>query len=129
MLTRKSKKRGFTLVELVIVIAILALLAAIALPKFVNSREKARETAHNANVRVLKSAATTYLADKGNPAETKKWSESEGDWEKYLDEWPKNPKTEGEDYEVEIRTDGTVNVKPPAESGSEKETETGEPTE
>lgn len=113
MLIKKGKKRGFTLVELVIVIAILALLAAIALPKFVNSREKARETAHNANVRVLKSAATTYLADQGNPEDEVKWTGEEGgDWSKYIDKWPKYQLKDGENYVVTISNDGVIKVEP-----------------
>lgn len=111
MLIRKRKKRGFTLVELVIVIAILALLAAIALPKFVNSRQKARITAHNANVRVLKSAATTYLADKGNPEDRVEWTNGSGESGEYIDKWPENP-LGGNDYKVTITNEGEITVFP-----------------
>lgn len=109
--------------ELVIVIAILALLAAIALPKFVNSRQKARETAHNANVRVLKSAATTYLADKKDPETSVEWSEESGDWKNYLDKWPDNPI--GEDYTVTISDKGEITVNPDEVKQSEDNTNPG----
>ena len=124
MLIRKRKKRGFTLVELVIVIAILALLAAIALPKFVNSRQKARETAHNANVRVLKSAAITYLADKGNPKNEVVWTDGAGESGEYIDKWPKNPLGD-EQYTVTISDKGEITVKPDEVKLSEENTNPG----
>ena len=57
----KKNNKGFTLVELVVVIAILGILAAIAVPRFTGSRKKAAVAAHNANVRTLESAANRYL--------------------------------------------------------------------
>ena len=52
MTTRKSKsKRGFTLVELLVTIAIIAILAAIAIPTYNNTVEKARQARDLANIR------------------------------------------------------------------------------
>ncbi|MDO5301230.1 MAG: prepilin-type N-terminal cleavage/methylation domain-containing protein [Tissierellia bacterium] len=59
----KRKRRGFTLIELIIVIAILAILIAIAVPRYQQSNLTAQATAHNANVRVLKNAAMLYTVD------------------------------------------------------------------
>lgn len=67
-INKKRNKKGFTLVELVLVIAILGILTAIAIPKLGSSRETAKVRTHNANVRILKSAAAMYLAD--NPDAT-----------------------------------------------------------
>lgn len=57
------KKKGFTLIELIIVIAILALLIAIAIPKYQQSNLSAQATTHNANVRAIKNAAILYSVD------------------------------------------------------------------
>ncbi|MBS5942895.1 MAG: prepilin-type N-terminal cleavage/methylation domain-containing protein [Finegoldia magna] len=62
----KKKKKGFTLLELLVVLAILAILIAIAIPVYKNQKEKAAITAHNANVRVLETAVESYKQDKGN---------------------------------------------------------------
>ena len=63
--TLKKKKKGFTLLELLVVLAILAILVAIAIPVYKNQKEKAAITAHNANVGVLETAVESYRQDKG----------------------------------------------------------------
>jgi prepilin-type N-terminal cleavage/methylation domain-containing protein len=54
---------GFTLIELMLVVAIVALLAAIAIPKFSNLIDKSREAAMKGNMGVLRSGLTLYYAD------------------------------------------------------------------
>ncbi len=56
-----KNKEAFTLVEIMIVVAIIALLAAVAIPNFVKSRHEARLTACTSNMRVIDTAIQQYL--------------------------------------------------------------------
>ena len=62
MKVRRSKK-GFTLVEIMIVVAIIGLLAAIAIPNFVQNRGKAQARTCVANLKQIEGAAQQYLLD------------------------------------------------------------------
>lgn len=61
---RKPKgPQGFTLIELMIVVAIIGILAAIALPRFAQMLEKSRESQTQGNLNSIKSAAGIYYGD------------------------------------------------------------------
>ena len=56
-------RKGFTLIELLIVVVIIGILAAIAIPKFSNTKEKAVLAAMKSDLRNLASAEEAYYAD------------------------------------------------------------------
>jgi prepilin-type N-terminal cleavage/methylation domain-containing protein len=55
--------KGFTLIELLIVVVIIGILAAIAIPKFANTKEKAYIAAMKSDLRNLITAEESYFAD------------------------------------------------------------------
>ena len=61
---KKSRKGGFTLVELMVVVAVIAILAAIAMPQFLSAADKARNAKETADIQIIKNATQLYMIDK-----------------------------------------------------------------
>jgi len=76
-----SKRAGFTLVEIMIVVAIIALLAAIAVPGFLRARKRSQASKVMNDLRLIASAVDQYAIEHG-----KKSSDLVGvdDWTNYL---------------------------------------------
>ncbi|MBK8574120.1 MAG: prepilin-type N-terminal cleavage/methylation domain-containing protein [Elusimicrobia bacterium] len=62
-LIRRVAKKGFTLIELMIVVAIIGILAAIAVPKFADLILKSKESSAKGALGSLRSALTIYYSD------------------------------------------------------------------
>lgn len=65
---RKPRQRGFTLVEIMIVVAIIALLAAIAVPGFLRARKRSQATRVLEDLRLLEAAVSLYAIEKSKPS-------------------------------------------------------------
>ena len=68
-MSTKSKK-GFTLVEIMIVVVIIGLLAAMAIPAFSKVRQQSREKAVTNNLRQIASAGQQYILEEGEQSIT-----------------------------------------------------------
>ena len=71
MKIKTKPRQGFTLVEIMIVVAIIGLLAGIAVPNFVRAREESQRNVCISNLRQIDSAAQTWaLENKKSPTDT-----------------------------------------------------------
>ena len=61
---KKSRKGGFTLVELMVVVAVIAILAAIAMPQFLSAADRARNAKETSDIQIIKNATQLYMIDK-----------------------------------------------------------------
>ncbi len=86
----RGLRRGFTLIEMLIVMAIIALLLTIALPRYFGSLDKSKDIALQENLKVLRVTLDRFYADKGRYPDTL----DELVTQKYLRAVPLDPITE-----------------------------------
>jgi prepilin-type N-terminal cleavage/methylation domain-containing protein len=81
----KKDTDGMTLIELMIVVAIIGVLAAVAIPRYANMMEKAREGATKGNIGAILSSVSIYVANNnGNEPD----DISAASYKKYMDKLP-----------------------------------------
>jgi general secretion pathway protein G len=90
------RKAGFTLLELMIVISIIIILAAITLPQYQRTIMHTRETVLKDDLRKMRSLIDQFAADKGRLPQTLEELSSEG----YMREVPVDPFTGQKDWAI-----------------------------
>jgi general secretion pathway protein G len=103
-----SRKKGFTLIELLVVMSVIATLLTIAVPRYFQHLDRAREASLRESLAVMRDALDKYRADTGRYPETLE----ELVIKRYLRKVPPDPITES--------TETWVVVPPPDEPGQKK---------
>jgi general secretion pathway protein G len=88
-----GSEAGFTLLELIIVIAIIGILATIAMPKLLHTPDRAKEAVLRTDLRTFRDVIDQYYADKGKYPETLEALVDDG----YLRAIPVDPMTKSAD--------------------------------
>src|ERR1035437_1268391 len=106
MRVNRRHDAGFTLVELMIVMAIIGVLATLAIPSFVGALKQAREAVLKEDLHVLRTAIDSYTADKQKAPQSLEDLITDG----YLKSVPEDPMTHSKDTWVTDTSDTLSSV-------------------
>ena len=104
MRAKRNRSRGFTLLELMIVIFVMLILVSIAVPNFTRSVQRSREAVLRQNLFTLRDLISQYTLDKQKAPQSLDDLVQAG----YLKQIPKDPMTDQVDWVVEQEQENTV---------------------
>ena len=102
----RKREQGFTLIELIVVMMIIAILTAIAVPRFASAVQKAKEASLKEDLHVMRDAIDSYTMDKGKAPQSLQDLVQSG----YLRAIPVDPMTHSADTWVTDTSDSLMDV-------------------
>ncbi len=99
-------ERGFTLVELMIVMTIIGILASIAIPSYIRSVQKAKEAVEREDLHTMRTAIDSYTVDKGKAPQSLDDLVQAG----YLKSIPNDPMTSRNDTWITSESDTMTDI-------------------